>query len=462
MMHRDIAALDLCALADAIAAGEVTSVAATTVALERLETVGGKLNAVVRLDVDRALEAAAAADNLRATGAALPPLHGVPLAHKDLFYRAGDLSAGGSKIRADFRPDVTATVISRLDASGALDLGRLQLAEFAMSPTGYNEHNGHALNPWDCAHVPGGSSSGSGVAVAARLVTGSLGTDTGGSLRHPGAMCGLVGLKPTWGLVPTDGVMPLSASLDCTGPLTRTAHDSARLLSVIAGRDYESALTGDIRGLTVAVPSGYYRELLDPVIAVRLERAVVALRHLGVSTIETAPPDMALINALMQVLMSVEAATIHRRWLIERPQDYSDQVRSRIEPGLLYPATRYVEALSLRASLTQAWIAECIGTADLALLPAISIPVPTIAATTEGEPADVARVIGRLTHCTRGINYLGLPSASVPCGFDAAGLPVGFQLVGRPYADATILRVADAYQTATDWHLRVPDAAELN
>ena len=460
-MTSSIATLDLCALADAIAAGEITSVAATTMTLDRLDTVGRKLNAVVRLDGARALESAEAADRKRAGGAALPPLHGVPLAHKDLFYRAGDLSAGGSKIRADFRADVTATVVSRLDASGALDLGRLQLAEFAMSPTGYNEHNGHALNPWNPAHVPGGSSSGSGVAVAARLVTGSLGTDTGGSLRHPGAMCGLVGLKPTWGLVPTDGVMPLSASLDCTGPLARTARDAARLLSVVAGGDYESRLAGGIKGMTIAMPSGYYRELLDPVIAARLEQAVVALRHLGATIVETAPPDMAIVNALMHVLMSVEAATIHRRWLIERPQDYADQVRSRIEPGLLYPATRYVEALSLRSQIAAQWIAACIGAADLALLPAISIPVPTIAATTEGDPADVARVIGQLTHCTRGINYLGLPSASVPSGFDAAGLPVAFQLVGRPYAEANILRVAHAYQGVTDWQHRVPAGAEL-
>ncbi|WP_445489937.1 amidase [Rhodopseudomonas sp. RCAM05734] len=462
-MSHAIAELDLCALSHALAKGDITSVAATTVALDRLDTVGRKLNAVVRLDSARALEAAEAADKLRATGVVLlPPLHGVPLAHKDLFYRAGDLSAGGSKIRAGFRADVTATVIDRLDASGALDLGRLQLAEFAMSPTGYNEHNGHALNPWNPDHVPGGSSSGSGVAVAARLVTGSLGTDTGGSLRHPGAMCGLVGLKPTWGLVPTDGVMPLSASLDCTGPLTRTARDSARLLSVISGRDYESHFSGDICGMTIAIPGGYYRELLDPVIAVRLEQAVVTLRELGATTIETAPPDMALVNALMQVLMSVEAATIHRRWLIERPQDYADQVRARIEPGLLYPATRYVEALSLRAQITQGWIASCIGAADLALLPAISIPVPSIAATTEGDPADVARVIGQLTHCTRGINYLGLPAASVPCGFDPIGLPIAFQLVGRPYSEAALLRAAHAYQGQTDWHQRMPAAAELN
>jgi aspartyl-tRNA(Asn)/glutamyl-tRNA(Gln) amidotransferase subunit A len=461
-MQSAIAGLDLCALSDAIAKGEVSSVEATTVALERLDLIGRKLNAVVRLDDERALNAAETADKLRASGASLRPLHGVPLAHKDLFYRAGDLSGGGSKIRADFRADVTATVIARLDASGALDLGRLQLAEFAMSPTGYNESLGHARNPWNPAYVPGGSSSGSGVAVAARLVAGSLGTDTGGSLRHPGAMCGLIGLKPTWGLVPTDGVMPLSASLDCTGPLARTARDAARLLSVIADRDFEATLDTSVAGMTIAVPGGYYRELLHPDVAAALDEAIRTFRALGVTIIDTAPPDMAIINALMQVIMSVEAATIHRRWLIERPQDYADQVRSRIEPGLFYPATRYVEALSLRAKITQQWIASCMGAADLALLPAVSIPVPTIAATTEGDPADVARVIGQLTHCTRGINYLGLPGASVPCGFDSAGSPIGFQLVGRPFAEADIIRVAHAYQGTTDWHLRVPASAELN
>jgi aspartyl-tRNA(Asn)/glutamyl-tRNA(Gln) amidotransferase subunit A len=461
-MQRAIASLDLCTLADAIAGGEVSSLDATTVALERLEVVGRKLNAVVRLDDDRALQAAEAADKLRASGAVLPPLHGVPLAHKDLFYRTGDLSVGGAKIRADFRADVTATAITRLDGAGALDLGRLQLAEFAMSPTGYNEHYGHPLNPWGPAHVPGGSSSGSGVAVAARLVAGSLGTDTGGSLRHPGAMCGLVGLKPTWGLVPADGVMPLSASLDCAGPLTRTARDAARMLSVIAARDYESTIGDGARTLTIAVPGGTYRELLHPEIAKQLDEAVKTYRALGVTITETMPPDMATINALMQLVMSVEAATIHRRWLIERPQDYADQVRARMEPGLFYPATRYVEALSMRARITQQWIASCIGEADLALLPAISIPVPTIVATTEGDPADIAAVIGQLTHCTRGVNYLGLPAASVPCGFDGDGLPVGFQLVGRPYAEALILRAAHAYQGATDWHHHVPDTAELN
>jgi len=459
-MTAAIASLDLTALAASIAAGDVTSEAATTIALDRLDSVGRDLKAVKRLDRDRALASARAADKMRASGAALGPLHGVPLAHKDLFYRKGDVSEGGSKIRAGFRAETTAAVIERLDAAGALDIGRLQLAEFALSPTGYNLHEGHPLNPWNTAHVPGGSSSGSGIAVATRCVAASLGTDTGGSLRHPGAMCGVVGLKPTWGLVPADGVMPLSASLDCPGPLTRTARDAALMMSVLTQRACD--ITDDVRGMSIALPGGYYSETLHPEIVRALDEAKIVFRDLGVRLIETAPPDMALVNSMMHLLMSVEGAAIHRRWLIERPDDYSDQVRSRIEPGLFYPATRYVEALSMRAALAQEWIGACLGSADLALIPAIPVPVPTIVATTEGSPADVARAIGALTHCTRGINYLGLPGAAVPCGFDSAGLPVAFQLVGRPFAEASILSAANAYQRATDWHRRIPPSADLN
>jgi aspartyl-tRNA(Asn)/glutamyl-tRNA(Gln) amidotransferase subunit A len=459
-MTAAIASLHLTGLAAAIASGDLTSEAATAVALDRLETVGRKLKAVKRLDRAGALESARAADKARASGAKLGPLHGVPLAHKDLFYRKGDLSEGGAKIRAGFRADTTATVIERFDAAGALDIGRLQMAEFALSPTGYNLHEGHPLNPWNTAHVPGGSSSGSGIAVAARCIAASLGTDTGGSLRHPGAMCGLLGLKPTWGLMPADGVMPLSASLDCPGPLTRTARDAALMMTVLTQRDH--VLAGDVRGMTIALPGGYYRETLHPEIAGALDAAQAVFRDLGITLVETSPPNMALINAMMHLVMSVEAATIHRRWLAERAGDYADQVRSRIEPGLFYPATRYVEALSMRAALTQEWLGACLGSADLALIPAIPVPVPTIAATNEGTPADVASAIASVTHCTRGINYLGLPAASVPCGLDSAGLPIGFQLVGRPFAEATILSAAAAYQNATDWHTRIPPSADLN
>lgn len=470
-MSNALHTLSLTELADAIAKGETTSRAATEASLARLKTIGPKLNAVVLLEEEQALAAADKADAARKAGKALGLLHGVPLAHKDLFYRKGRPCAGGSKIRRGFVPQVTATVLERLDAAGALELGTLHMAEFALSPTGYNEHYGHARNPWNTNHVTGGSSSGSGAAVASRLVSASLGSDTGGSIRHPAAMCGLTGLKPTWSRVSRANAMPLSWSLDCIGPLAQTARDCARIMQVIAGADaadptashipvpdYASQFNGHLKNLTIAVPGNYYYEHVTPEVKKTLDDSLVALRDLGARTVTTSTPDMALINALMILVMAVEAAGIHRNWLATRPDDYADQVRSRIEPGLYYPATRYAEALSLRAKIAVEYVATVMKGADLLHLPALSIAVPSIAETTAGDPAAIAAKIGAITHCTRGINYLGLPALAVPCGF-ANGLPVGFQLVGKPFAEALLLRVGDAYQRVTDWHKKLPPLA---
>lgn len=465
----DLLAEGVVAVADAVAAGEITAEAVTSIALDRLDTRTRRFNGIVEIERDRALGAARAIDAARAAGRPLGPLVGVPLAHKDLFYRAGRQAACGSKIRRGFVPEVTATVLDRLDAAGAVDCGTLHMAEFALSATGYNEHDGHGLNPWNPAHVPGGSSSGSGIAVATASVPAALGSDTGGSIRHPATLSGVTGLKPTNGAVSLFGTMPLAASLDCIGPLARTARDAARIHDVLAGPDpcdpstisapsgrCEAALTGSVAGLTIAVPRGAYAEALDPEVEAAVAAAVAVLRDLGAATAETMPPDMAALNALSLLVLSVESATIHRHWLETRPDDYADQVRSRIEPGLFYPATRYVEALCLRGPLARDWIAATLGDADLAVLPSVSVPAPTIAESTAGTPADVTAVIGRLTRNTRAINYLGLPAVALPCGFSRDGLPLGLQLVGRPWSEPLLLRVADAFQRATDWHTRLP------
>lgn len=455
--------------AEAVASGAVSAEIVAEAALDRLRTLGPRFNAVIALDAARARESARAVDAARAKGEALGPLAGVPLAHKDLFYRAGRICAGGSIIRKDFVPDVTSAALERLDAAGALDLGRLHLAEFALSPTGFNAHDGHGRNPWNLDYCSGGSSSGSGAAVAARLVCGAMGSDTGGSIRHPAAMCGITGLKPTHGLVPMFGAMPLAPSLDTLGPLARSARDAARLLSVIAGPDprdgstlaapvcdYEAGLSGDLHGVTIAVPNGYYREAATPEILALLDESLAALKDRGARIIQTAVPDMALLNAMMQLIMGVEGATLHRRWLAERPQDYGAQIRARLLPGLAYPATRYAEALMLRAKLTQSWLAAAMGEADMVHIPTLAVPVPTIAETTEGAPVDVAAAIARVTHCTRAINYLGLPSLSLPCGFTTNGMPAAFQLVGRPFGEEVLLKAGDAYQRATDFHRQTP------
>lgn len=459
--------LTLSEAADGLARGDFSSVELTKAAISRAEALNPKLNCIARLDAEDALRAAQICDVARKQGNARGALHGIPLAHKDLFYVKGKVVASGSKIRRDFVADTTATVLNRLADAGAINIGALHMAEFAFSPTGYNEHYGHARNPWNTAHVPGGSSSGSGAAVAARIVFGSLGTDTGGSIRHPSAMCGITGLKPTVTRVSRAGSMPLSFSLDCVGPIARTARDCARLLEAIAGADpadptassepvarYEAALKGDVRGLKIGVPRAYYYDVVSADVGRQLEESLAAFRELGATVVDVQVPDIHLVNTLMHVLMTVEAATVHRKWLETRRNDYSLQVRSRIEPGLFYPATRYLEALSMRASITREFVDTAMEGVDLVHLPAIPIPTPTIEESTTG--ADVMRVIGTLGHCTRGINYLGLPAISVPAGFDGRGMPVGFQLVGRPFAEATLLRAADAYQRVTDWHRRKP------
>lgn len=465
----DFLALGLTEAADALARGDVTSVALTTACLERLRALGPKLNCVARIESDTVLEQAEQLDRERKSGRLRGKLHGVPLAHKDLFYRKGKVVACGSLILRDFVPDTTATVLERLGASGALNLGSLHMSEFAFSPTGYNKHYGHCRNPWHLDHVPGGSSSGSGAAVAARLTFGSLGTDSGGSVRHPAAMCGVTGLKPTQTRVSRAGVMALSFSLDCVSPIARSARDCARLLALIAGKDaadptaaerdvpeYERELSGDVRGWRIAVPKKYYYDCVTAEVGSRLEDSLAVFRQLGARIVPAEVSDISLVNSLAQLVMSVEAATAHGGWLRARRHDYGEVVRSRIEPGLLYPATRYCEALSMRAGIVKEFLDTTLANADIMHLPAVSIPAPTIAETTRGDPAHIAKVLGELTHCTRGINYLGLPAISVPTGFTTNGLPCAFQLVGRPFAEGMLLRAADAYQRLTDWHKKAP------
>ncbi len=309
--------------------------------------------------------------------------------------------------------------------------------------------------------------------MAARLVTGSLGTDTGGSIRHPAAMCGVTGLKTTARRVSAAGVLPLSQSLDCVGPLAQSARDCARLLTLIArpnpddglcstvpAGDYEAGLDGDLRGLRIGVPQGYYREGIDAEVEAALDDSLAVLKTRG-ATLHTVPvPDMALINALAQLVMSVEAAALHRRWIETRAHDYAEQVRLRIEPGFAYSAVRYAEALALRKPLAQDYLASCLQGCDVVHLPTLVVHTPTIVATTEGEPAAVMQAIARVTHATRGINYLGLPALSVPAGLSTTGLPLAFQLVGRPFAEATLLKAADAFQRDTDWHRRRPPVTQ--
>lgn len=469
-MSDDLAAMSLTEVAAAIEARRVSAVEVTHAAIARIERWQPRINCVIAFDAEEALARAASLDRDRAQGRVHGPLHGVPLAHKDMFYRAGKVSTGGSEIRRHWRAPITATVIERLDRAGAIDLGRLNMAEFAAGPTGHNKWYGDCCNPWNPQHMTGGSSSGSGAAVAARLVYGALGSDTGGSIRLPAAACGVVGLKPTYGRVSRYGAMARSWSLDHVGPLARSAADCALLMQAIAGADprdattshepvpdYRAALAGGIRGLRIGVPEFARDAGIDDEIRAALADSVAVLRALGAVPVTARLPDLTPHFRIADAIIKSEGATIHEQWLRQRPQDYSDHVRTRIEAGLFLPATRYLEALSLRGRLLAEFLHTVMAEIDVLHMPNIPFPVPTRAETDiEGTGENVLAMVARITSFTRPFNLLGLPALSIPCGFSASGLPVAFQAVGHPFAEATLLRLGHAYQEATDFHRRVP------
>lgn len=457
----DLAQMGLAEAARAVAQGKVASQALTEACLARIAEWQPRVNAFLKLEADAALKAARAVDRARKRGASLGRLGGVPLAHKDMYYRAGKETSCGSAIRRHWKATETATALQRLDAEGALDLGRLNMAEFAFGPTGHNYHYGHARNPWNTGRITGGSSSGSAAAVAARMVFGALGSDTGGSIRQPAHYCGLVGMKPTWGRVSRAAAMPLSYSLDTVGPLTRRVEDSALLMEILAGADprdptaslqpvgdYVAAVkSGAVRGLKLAVPRRYFWDKLSKPTAECLEGALNILSKLGMKIVEMTPPDMEMVTAASMVMVSAEAAALHASWLRTRPNLYSDQVRARLENGLALSALDYIDSQRWRSEATAAFIKAMAG-ADAVLAPVADRPAPTIEETDVAGRPEAGKTIAALTRLTRPINYLGLPAMTVPAGFVRGRMPVGFQLIGRPFDEAMLYRIAGAYETA--------------
>ena len=469
-MSADILNLELTEVATAIRKKKLSAVEVTRACIEQAERVQPLLNCFISLEADAALKAARQADRAsRSRGARLGALHGVPLAHKDMYYRAGKVSTCGSAILRDYRPAVTSTVVKRLYAAGAIWLGGLNMAEFAGNPTGHNKVWGDCGNPWNPAHISGGSSSGSGSAVGARACYGALGSDTGGSVRIPAAACGVVGLRPTSGLISRYGVMPRSWSQDAVGPLTRTVRDCARMTSVIAGADpddstcanmpafdYEKELQGKITGLRIGVPSNYYYDGATQDVRSRMTASLEVLTALGARISELAVPDPAEIFLLSNTISMAEASVIHRKWIGERPQDYSLYFRSRVEPGYHVSATAYIEALNLRAHYLDEIMRNVYDKIDVLHTPVMVMPPPTIAETDPTASGDVQGMVTRISRNTRPSSYLGLPALSVPAGFSKKGLPIAFQLIGRPYAESLLFSAAHLYQQETDWHTRMP------
>ena len=445
-------------LAEAIRAKKLSPVEAVREYLERIERLNPKLRAFITVDAEGALARARALETESPRG----PLHGVPLAYKDLCAVKGLPTSCGTRTSDYFLSAHDCTAVTRLSRAGAITLGKLNMSELAMGPFGDNAHHGDAQNPWRLGHITGGSSSGSGGSVAARLCAGALGSDTGGSIRLPAAACGIVGLKPTYGRVSRAGAMALSWSYDHLGPMTLTVRDCALLLGVIAGHDpadatssprevpdYAAALDVPVRGMRIGVPANYYFDGLHPEVDRAVREAIGALGGWG-TTVETlrVPDPEPMVAACNNTMVMAEAASIHSRILKERPGDLQPAVLARLAPGLRVSAYDYIQGSRLRAQFTRDFIADVFSKVDVLVAPTIPEPAPSLAEAKSGTTDDVVRRMGKFSRLTRPFNALGVPVLSVPCGFSSGGLPISMQLIGRPFDETSVLRLGQAYEEA--------------
>lgn len=455
-------------LAPLIKERKLSPVELTQALLDRISEVDGQLNSFMTVTGEEALVVARQAEHEIASGKYRGPLHGIPMAVKDLFTTKGVRTTAGSKILADWVPDYDATAFRRLKEAGAIPLGKLGMHEWAYGGTTNNPHFGPVRNPWDTKRIPGGSSGGSGVSVAAGLCPFSLGTDTGGSIRGPANMCGIVGLKPTYGRVSRHGVIPLSYSCDHVGPLARSVRDCAIALQGMAGYDpadptsarqpvpdYQAKLGMSIKGMKVGVLSSPYYRIPDKRVDLAYQDAQKTLSGMG-AQVQEVPVEEAQVSIQAHVLvMAVEALQYHIRYLPSRLDDYGDDVAALLLTGLAYTGADYAWALRVRRLICQR-LADILSRVDVVMLPTVGFTAPLI-----GE--DRTEVDGRSLNVGAAmVRYMplfdstGLPAISVPSGFTENGLPMGVQFAGRPFDEATALQVAHAYEEETGFTQRHP------
>ncbi|HMM54885.1 MAG TPA: Asp-tRNA(Asn)/Glu-tRNA(Gln) amidotransferase subunit GatA [Candidatus Desulfobacillus sp.] len=473
-------------LAGALAAKRLSSVELTQLFLERIERLNPALNAFITTDPEKSLALARAADARLARGEG-GLLTGIPLAHKDLFCAAGWLTTCGSRMLSNFVSPYDATVVERLGEAGMVTLGKTNMDEFAMGSSNETSFYGPARNPWRREAVPGGSSGGSAAAVAARLAPAATGTDTGGSIRQPAALCGVTGLKPTYGVVSRHGMVAFASSLDQAGPIAKSAEDCAWLLNAMAGfderdstslerpaEDYARDLERPLDGLKIGLPREYFGEGLAADVAQAVEAAIAEFRRLGARTVEVSLPNMGLSVPAYYVIAPAEASSNLSRFdgvrYGHRAAEYADlmdmyrksraegfgaEVKRRILIGTYVLSHGYYDAYYLQAQrirrLIAADFAEAFASCDLIMGPTS----PRVA-------CDIGEMAGDLIQMylsdiyTIGVNLAGLPGLSLPCGFGERGLPVGLQIIGRHFDEARMLNAAHRYQLATDWHRRSP------
>jgi aspartyl-tRNA(Asn)/glutamyl-tRNA(Gln) amidotransferase subunit A len=464
----DLVMLSLAEIGERIRRKEVSPVEVTRAYLDRITAYNGKVNAFVTITADEALAAARQAETEVQRGQYRGHLHGVPIGHKDLYYTRGVRTTAGSRVRETFVPEEDATVVARYRAAGAVMLGKLNTHEFAYGPT--NEHSmfGPSRNPWDLERITGGSSGGSGAAIALSLCAGSTGSDTGGSIRMPAACCGIVGLKPTYGRTSRHGIFPLCWTMDHPGPMTHTVQDAALMLQPIAGHDardpattrrpvpdYAAALTGDVRGLRVGVPTRYFYDRADPVVEQGVRGAVRTLADLGAEVREVDIAHIEHAAAAALTIYLAEATAYHEDTLATRPDLYTAQVRGFLELGNYVLAKDYLHAQRYRQLLGRS-IAAVFRQVDMLVTPTLPIMATRLWQQTITVRGEEETVFAALLRNTEPFNLTGLPALAVPCGFSPERLPISMQVVGRPFEEATVLRAGHAYQQATDWHRQRP------
>ena len=473
-------------LSAALAAKRISSAELASQFLDRIEWLNPSLNAFVTVERDRTLAMARAADERRAKGEN-GTLLGVPLAHKDIFCTEGWRTTCGSKMLANFISPYDAHVVSQLRAAGTVMLGKLNMDEFAMGSSNETSHFGPVKNPWDTHRVPGGSSGGSAAAVAARLTPVATGTDTGGSIRQPAALCGLTGLKPTYGVVSRYGMIAFASSLDQAGPMAKSAEDCALLLSAMAGfderdstslqrdaEDYARDLERPLAGLRIGLPKEFFGAGMDADVRAAVEAALAEYRKLGATTVEVSLPNSGLSVPAYYVIAPAEASSNLSRFdgvryghraaeytdLLDmycksRAEGFGDEVKRRILIGTYVLSHGYYDAYYLQAQKIRRLIAtdfqEAYKVCDVIMGPTS----PSVAFPFGAKSADPVQMYLADIY-TIAVNLAGLPGMSIPCGFGAGGMPVGLQIIGAWFAEAKMLNVAHQYQQVTDWHARMP------
>jgi len=420
----------------AIASGRVSSVELTRDCLDRIKRRNPELNAFITVTADAALERAEEMDREIADGGLRGPLHGIPIAHKDNISTNGVSTTCGSKIFADNVPEVDAEIVQRLEFAGAVMVGKTGLHELAYGVTCANPHYGAIRNPHDPARIPGGSSGGSAVAVADGMCFLATGTDTGGSVRIPASFCGVVGVKTTYGLVSRQGIQPLGLTLDHVGPLAHTVRDAATVLSWMTGHKFEIEHEPSVAGLMIGLPENFFFDDIDPEVSHALKHAADAFIHAGAHIEHVTVPDMELLNTVGRTILLAEASAIYEPYLGQR-DDIGEDVLALLDQGRMLPATAYVNAQRLRREMIESF-AGLLRTVDLLLTPTTPMPAPRI-----DEAAEIRLAVTRLV---RGVNVIGFPALSMPCGKTQSGLPIGLQLIAAPWRDTALLNAAAALE----------------